>query len=183
MNLQRLFNRLNQKYWNGRLPLYKVIISDKYGSHGLCQRKTRTIWIQDGLKRSLPKFLLHEMCHIRHLDHGKLWQMEMLRIAKLGAPTKGEALIYRSANKTFSKDFIIAEAEDHGFELPTMPWKEYRQQIGYKYGQIDKSGKAESKGARDLLRKVRQAFLKGQRQKEQIKAARLAQSLKSKAEH
>src|ERR1700731_4534761 len=69
----------------------------------------------------------------------------MLRIAKLGAPTRGEALIYRSANKTFSKDFLIAEAEDHGFELSTMPEKKYRQQIGYKYGLIDNSGEAESK--------------------------------------
>jgi hypothetical protein len=109
--------------------------------------------------------------------------MEMLRIAKLGAPTKREFLIYQSPNRTFLKESIIAEAEDHGFESPKTPWKEYRQQIGYRYGLIDKNGKAESKGARDLLRKVRQAFLKGQRQKEQIKAARLAQSLKSKAEH
>jgi hypothetical protein len=130
-----------------------------------------------------PRDVSHQISPSWDPRHGKLWQTERLRIAKLGAPTRGEALIYRSANKTFSKDFLIAEAEDHGFELSTMPCKEYRQQIGYKYGLIDKSGEGESKSATDLLRKVRSAFLKGERRKKQVEVARLARNLKSKAVH
>jgi hypothetical protein len=108
MNIQKLFNRYNQRFWKGKLRGWTVdevhcsdLPSDQ--EYGACDNETREIFIQIGLSSAEKrKTLLHEMCHVvtdRHsgpLDcHGLAWQKEMFRINELGARgMKAEARSY-----------------------------------------------------------------------------------------
>ncbi len=111
MNIQKLFNRYNQRFWKGKLlrgwTVDEVHCSDlpadQHGEYGACHNETREIFIQIGLSSAEKrKTLLHEMCHAvtgRHSDpldcHGLSWQKEMFRINELGARgMKAEARSY-----------------------------------------------------------------------------------------
>jgi hypothetical protein len=95
MNVQRLFDRYNRRFFAGRLlgwTVDEVHCSDspagRHGEYGSCSEKTREIFIQIGLSPAEKrKTLLHEMCHAVARDecHDRPWQKEMFRIAELGA--------------------------------------------------------------------------------------------------
>ena len=98
MNIQRLFDRYNRRFWEGRLRGWTVdevdcsdLPADQHGEYGACDNEMREIFIQIGLPPTEKrKTLLHEMCHAatgRHGEsHGQSWQKEMFRIDELGAP-------------------------------------------------------------------------------------------------
>ena len=79
MDVQKLFLRFNKKYFSDRLPNYRVVQSDLYGSAGVCRRKEREIHLSDFLRGSALRItLLHEMAHAAtNGRHGLLWQGEM----------------------------------------------------------------------------------------------------------
>ena len=82
---QELFDTYNQRFFDGRLPPYRIILSDPYGSgmHGICRKKQREILLRTNLRdKELPLVLLHEMGHaaVPKSGHGKLWSAEMLRL-------------------------------------------------------------------------------------------------------
>lgn len=164
--LQDLFNRFNQRYWFGRLPQYAVFHSDRY-AQGYCRKGQREIYINIGIKGPLAKrLLLHEMAHAATSGgHGKAWQAEMQRLARMGAPTKRDLTAYQNPSKKFGLPEILAEFEGAGFELPDASWADVRQNIGYSNSLIDKDGRPESKSQRKLLRKARLAFYEGRRQR------------------
>jgi hypothetical protein len=95
MNLQKLFERYNRRFFGGKLrgwTVDEVHCSDgpagTHGEYGACCDDERAIFIQLGLSPTEKrKTLLHEMCHAVARDecHDEPWQKEMLRIAELGA--------------------------------------------------------------------------------------------------
>src|SRR5437762_6792559 len=82
--LRSLFDLYNQQYFAGRLPRYKVALSDRY-KHSRCFKGERKIYINpDG---EISDDLLHEMVHAAiGYGHGKLFLMEVKRLVELGAP-------------------------------------------------------------------------------------------------
>jgi len=168
MQLQRLFERYNAKYFGGRLPAYQVLQSDLYGKgdHGLCRKKQREIHLGTDLKgMKLRRVLLHEMAHAAaNGGHGKAWQNEMLRLAEIGAPTRGDLREYQDPNRIWTWAAIKGEVYDAGL-LTDIPWNSLRPQIGLDYGQTDARGRSESKGAARRMRELRVEFIKGRRER------------------
>jgi hypothetical protein len=160
--LLKLFNRYNKKYFRNRLPAYRIIQSDLYGSAGMCRRKQREIHLRAGLEGAeLRKTLLHEMAHAAtNVSHGETWRKEMFRLVNLGAPLRREVLGY--INQPFTEHDMTVRMEDLGSELrDRSKWSALRRSEGYSYGLVDKYGVAVSPGARKILHKWRLAFLRG----------------------
>lgn len=129
---QEQFDKFNQTYWGGRLPRYRVIVSTRYGGQGMCLKDARRIWLTPGLNGSLEKVLLHEMCHAAASGyHGEKWLAEMLRLAELGAPTRGDWEMYQDPRTVYVKDEILSQFEQAGQDNPTLLWSVVRQDIGY----------------------------------------------------
>jgi hypothetical protein len=96
VNVQKLFERYNRRFFGGKLcgwTVDEVHLHDSlngfHGEYGDCCVERREIFIQMGLAPTEKrKTLLHEMCHAATPDdslHGASWQREMFRIAELGA--------------------------------------------------------------------------------------------------
>jgi SprT-like family len=170
MDVQRLFRRFNAKYFGGRLPNYRVIQSDLYGGDGLCRMKQREIHLSPILQgSSLRTSLLHEMAHAAtNGGHGALWQKEMRRLIRLGAPLKEELRAYLM--NTDSQHQLVGELEDAGFEIGDRSrWRSVRQNFGYSLNLLDKNGNVESRAAQRLLKKFKRAFFAGVKMSEYIK--------------
>src|SRR5262245_57451661 len=142
---ETLFQRFNQQYFNGRLPEYRIILSELgFGCHGECRKKERELYI-DASKHGeeLTKVLLHEMAHaaVPRKGHGKAWLAEMERLANMGAPTRGDWEAYQDPKQTMTNKDIEAEAFDMGMESP-IPWAKARFHIGVKCGYTDAHGRS-----------------------------------------
>ena len=163
---QRLFDAYNVRFFAGRLPRYRILRTDKYGrgEHGLCRKKQREIHLGTGLKGAkLKEVLLHEMAHAATRGtHGKPWLAEMLRLAKMGAPTRKDWESYRDPAQTLPFAAIECECYDGGLETD-LPWSKFRPCVGQEYGLTDSRGRAESAGTAELLRRLRKEFVKGRR--------------------
>lgn len=104
-DLERAFATYNRKYFGGKLPKVAVVWSQIIGRKfdGECDwtvdAKTRkvipeetVIRIDRKIKRQVcysEMVLLHEMAHLKlagkNAKHGKHWQREMHRLARIGA--------------------------------------------------------------------------------------------------
>jgi SprT-like family protein len=100
--LKKLYREYNRRYFGGRLPdaLVAFVTPAEMKRSGLgkatcavtCLNKKRppAIYISRNKFKTwgyIRADLLHEMCHVSkpRANHGKVFQDEMLRIAKLGA--------------------------------------------------------------------------------------------------
>jgi hypothetical protein len=101
MLMQRAFDELNQRYWSGRIPQYKVRVVKRIDASepsGLIQRRDRTIWIRRDEHQVMVQYLVHEMCHAATNDyHGPKFQTEIRRLHNLGAPVADEDLDWSKA--------------------------------------------------------------------------------------
>ncbi len=88
VNLDRLFDELNQKYFSGNLRKRRVRRADwkVAPQSGLCT--PRAIYLRRGLSSELVlATLLHEMCHIgTGGGHGSRFLAVLTRLKALGAP-------------------------------------------------------------------------------------------------
>jgi WLM domain len=88
VNLDRLFDELNQKYFSGKLRKRRVRWADwkVAPQSGLCT--PRAIYIRRGLSSELVlTTLLHEMCHIgTGKGHGSRFFAALARLKAMGAP-------------------------------------------------------------------------------------------------
>jgi hypothetical protein len=162
MNVQALFYRYNRRYWRGRLPLYKVVLTDKYVG-GRCEKQQRIIYINPSTTGPISRTLLHEMIHaaVRGNGHGRTFQDEMNRLCRLGAPLRKELDMY-VAGKVFGEAHILAEFYDIGGEAEdTVTWAQVRGRLGYEYGFLDKEGHAPNTYSARFLQKARRQFLRG----------------------
>ena len=168
---QRLFDKYNVRFFGGRLPKYRVLRSDRFiaGEHGLCRKKQREIHLGTALKGArLREVLLHEMAHAAvGGSHGKKWLAEMLRLAKMGAPTRNDWEVYRNPKRTWAIAAIKCECYDYGFETDAL-WSKVRARVGYEYGLTDVNGQVESTSATKLLRRLREEFTKGRRERKKF---------------
>lgn len=95
--LQRLYQRYNRRYWNGKLPRYSVEIRKPEAQWrwvGFCDSKQRTILIDISAHESdqaVRGSLLHEMAHAavgekERIAHGYRFWGELERLLRLRAP-------------------------------------------------------------------------------------------------
>lgn len=83
IDLDRLFDELNEGFFEGRLPKYRVRRRHPHnGEHGFIDEEAWTIWICD--PPDVRQTLLHEMCHIGTLGHGRLFRAKLRRLAQRG---------------------------------------------------------------------------------------------------
>jgi hypothetical protein len=164
---QELFDTYNQRYFGGRLPPYRIVLSNLNDdgtcrTDGECRKETLEIHLRTGLQVSdVPLVLLHEMAHAASSSgHGKEWEAEMLRLAELAVPTREEWNAYQGP--TIGTKDIMAEAYDGGAGTE-VPWSVVRYEIGRRYGLTDDRGKSVSKAAAKTLRRCWKAFWKGRR--------------------
>jgi len=163
--LQRLFDDYNRRYWRGRLPRYNVVISDTYWGSA-CDRRNRQVFFhpvvfERSSERQVRETLLHEMAHAATPGvHSKAWYREMKRLHRLGAPVDASDL---TMDFTASYEVIFDEFEEHGWDSPSMPWKETLRRLAYRMGLVTGDLKPVSKSAARLLPRCRTAFLRGAR--------------------
>lgn len=163
---QKLFDDYNRRYFSGRLPAYRILLSDQFGNglHGLCRKRQREIHLGTRLSgNDLKSVLLHEMAHAAAPNgHGSQWLAEMSRLAQMGAPTRKDFEAYEDSRRTVGEKEITSHAFDVGMNSD-WPWSIARGSIGHKYGLTDERGRSESKRAAQLMERCRKEFVKGRR--------------------
>lgn len=97
--LQQFFDDYNQQFFRGRLPKYRVRISHSIHSYGECCSQDHVILLSWRVpKKELRQYLLHEMCHIGCLDHGKRFKSKLQKLADQGEEWAVEEIrLYREA--------------------------------------------------------------------------------------
>ena len=121
---QRLFDDFNARYFDGRLPSYRVRVLRRVsdlGHAGLITRRERRMDLLDtGDTRAMTATLLHEMAHAATNDnHGPRWRGEMARLQALGAPIQPADLDPRLP---ITKAFVRSVALDALGVEPTLTW-------------------------------------------------------------
>ena len=97
--LTQLYRELNQRFWNGRLPDYRVRFCKlPVGKKGECLSERGLIRLTVGLEEDeLRRTLLHEMCHIGCHYHGQKFLARLIRLAEQGEQwATEEAEMYRN---------------------------------------------------------------------------------------
>jgi hypothetical protein len=81
--LDVLFDELNTRFFDGRLPKYRVRWCAPHGrEHGFIDEAAATICICD--PPDVRVTLLHEMCHIGTAGHGRVFRAKLRRLARQG---------------------------------------------------------------------------------------------------
>jgi hypothetical protein len=165
---QELFEIYNRRFFEGRLPAYRIVVGNRYGTgnglHGFCRKKEREIHLDPRLRGvELKKVLLHEMAHAATRGtHGKQWLAEMFRLAEMGAPTREDWKAYQDQAQTLGPKNIAAECYDAGVETD-LSWSSVRSRCGRENGLIDDRGRSVSTGASNTLLLCGKEFSKGRR--------------------
>jgi hypothetical protein len=155
---QSLFTEYNQRYFGGRLPRYKVILTS---DHSRCERRRRRIYINPDTGE-VSVILLHEMVHAAvGTGHGKVWWDKLKHLVELGAPLQEELKKYDPQNATTPKQLLSEFFEVGLYGSPDMTWSEVRCDLGYKYGATDKHGRARSRRWSRFLRSARREWSRG----------------------
>ncbi len=141
--LQLAFEELNHQFFQGRLPRYRVVYSQPPGDprdcSGHCDPDSRTIYVEPSspTPQGLRQILLHEMCHIGSLGHGKRFQAKLLRLAERGEPwAKEEAAAYADALARGGSltARIAEEIRGMAWELSDCRWSEVERRLARELG-------------------------------------------------
>src|SRR5712664_3759570 len=156
-NSQSLFTEYNQRYFGGRLPRYKVLLTNDCSR---CERRKRRIYINPHKEdASVP--LLHEMAHAAvGRGHGKVFRDELRRLVEVGAPLQEELETYAPKNEITPKQ-LLSEFFEVGLDAPDVTWPEARQYLGYRWGLTDKHGRANNRRWSRFLRRARREWFRG----------------------
>jgi len=141
--LQSLFHDLNRQFFRGRLPTYGIIYGPPPGGprgcSGLCEPETRTLYVEpspptlDGLRR----VLLHEMCHIGSLGHGKSFQAELRRLAAAGeawADQEATQLAAALATRRSPTAAIAQHIRDTALDFLDKQWSDVEMLVAVEMG-------------------------------------------------
>ena len=152
MDVQKLFERYNRKYFGGKLPPDTVEISNKYATSRCC-KANRTIYPNEKPEK-MKVALLHEMAHaISQSGHGPGWRRQMARLQRLGAPIpKSEYQSYARRNMMDPLREYLEEIENAAIEVRDVPIHELVQRFCYDKGIISSEGVAETARERRFLR-------------------------------
>lgn len=131
--LTALFEELNRRYWNGRLPHYHVVYRRLPGNtYGLCDSKRQSIYIRPGHQGEvLRRKLLHEMCHIGCPYHGEKFLARLARLADLGETWALEEIKEYRSTPTFNQDMarIKYSLPELARREPCPTWRELAQWV------------------------------------------------------
>ncbi len=110
LTLGKQFDEFNRLCFEGRLPKYRVILSNLSNmppsAHGQCDGDSQTILLSKGLSETeLKVTLLHEMCHIGCVGHGKRFLNKLTRLALSNDEWVRNWAI--AEGKLYSKDNVI----------------------------------------------------------------------------
>jgi SprT-like family len=157
--LQELFHRYNRRYFGGKLPSYRIEVSDRWAG-GRCEFRSRTIYLHppDSTTRGV---LLHEMCHaaVGRAGHGPRFLAKLRRLKLAGAPVEDY-----DVTASIGSNEILGMAGAAGLETG-WDWKAVRRDLGYGNGLIDKFGTAADRLCARLLRQMRAAFYRGRKER------------------
>jgi hypothetical protein len=132
---QKLFDQFNRRYFGSRLPRYEIITDGPYYG-GRCEPWNHRIYVTVKKSRFVVT-LLHEMAHAAvypNENHGPVWQREMIRLRKLGAPIPElEYKQYENRRATKAQRVII-EILDAILLNPKSPTKDVVRAGRRKYG-------------------------------------------------
>jgi SprT-like family len=134
---QALFDELNCRYFNGRLPAYRIKVVDRLNwlnGRGEITRRTRLIRLQKRAAEAdeMISTLLHEMAHAATNDHhAHKWREEMARLQRLGAPI---APIDLQTPPRVTRSFVRQVAEDALGDQPDAPLRGFIRWFIYEYG-------------------------------------------------
>jgi len=137
---QRLFEQLNERFFWGRLPQYRVrrINPRCSGWGGECDAGARTISLARYLSgEAARQVLLHEMCHVGTPGHGKRFQVKLQRLARLGESWAAEeARMYQDTltMSTSPTAQIRRVISDLALEHPTISWHQARLIVSNEIG-------------------------------------------------
>ena len=137
---QKRFDDLNFQFFKGRLPRYQVRRTRKPppGQHGEVRPEGQIIILSEhGSPEERRRILLHEMCHISTLGHGKRFQAKLRRLAAQGeawadkeAAECAEACASFRSTTAEIKQAII----DAAMDLRTHSWSRVKRLISDKVG-------------------------------------------------
>jgi hypothetical protein len=107
-----LYHELNQRFFGGRLPRYRVTFAQPRvsGWRGECFPARQLIRLARGLTgEPLRQTLLHEMCHIGAPSHGQRFQAKLARLVAQGE--------------------LWAQKELEGYQEPQLTWPQLIAQV------------------------------------------------------
>ena len=159
---QSLFAEYNQLYFGGRLPRYKVLLTNVLNPDcGRCERRKRRIYMNPD-NDDVSVILLHEMVHAAAgRGHGKKWLDEVKRLVEFGAPLKEEIKRY-APEKVINTNQLLGEFFQVGMDTPPdWTWPEVCRQEGYRWGITDKHGRAKSRRWSRFLHRARREWYRG----------------------
>ena len=137
--LTTLFNEFNRIFFDDRLPRYRIKrVNFDTNQRGECLPEKRTILIHRGLTgNELRQALLHEMCHIGSVRHGKRFQAKLIRLASLGEKwAEGERAGYEEAiiNSPPITANIRHIIQDWAWQCADIPWIKIRRMLAREVG-------------------------------------------------
>jgi hypothetical protein len=154
---QSLFSEYNQRYFGGRLPRYKVLLTN---DHSRWEGRKRKIYINPE-NEDISVILLHEMVHAAvGRGHGKIFRDEVRRLVELGAPLQEELKKYAPENQITLKQ-LLGEFFDASQASLDWTWPEVRRHMGYMWGITDKNGRAKSRRLSRFLRRAHREWSRG----------------------
>ena len=144
IGLNALYDTLNQDYFRGRLPRFRVNMTDlsRYLSSGWCRMWKREILLSQSLGGDhVRQTLLHEMIHVssKDLRHGPSFRRGLRRLGLMGeAWALNEVEFYKEEEKDrlFKKrikkrwELDVAEVIEYvAMEHPNMKWIKVRRYL------------------------------------------------------
>jgi hypothetical protein len=143
VDVQKLFEHYNRKYFGGKLPRYTIEISNKYAT-SRCSKAKRTIYLNEKPEK-MKVALLHEMAHaISRSGHGPGWRRQMARLQSLGAPIpKSEYQSCARRNMIDPRREYLEEIEGSDIDAHDLLIHELAQNFCYDKGFITIEGVAE----------------------------------------
>ena len=138
--LATLYDEFNRTFFHGRLAKYQVkrACFDCPVQHGICLPEKQTILIHSGvIGYDLRETLLHEMCHIGSIGHGKRFQAKLARLASLGEKwAEKQRASYEEACR-FSLTVtanIRHTLDDLVWQCADIPWIQIRRSLAREVG-------------------------------------------------
>jgi hypothetical protein len=133
-DLAEMFDRFNGDYFGGRKPRYRVLRYPMRG--GDCDIEHRRIRISDGMEgHELTYTMLHEMCHIGCLGHGRrFWDRMRRLIPEVPRPVAAKIEFDLGAPRETQRQSISSTLDSIAMEYPATPWRLVRRGVDRELG-------------------------------------------------
>jgi hypothetical protein len=170
MNLHKLFEDFNVKYFGGRLPPYKIVRNAIVGAR--CERRQRRIIFgHDVSSTDIPAILIHEMTHAATTDrHGRTFNRKLNELKKLGAPTLKSDFV--EAQNLEGRKALLNELLEGYWETPN--WSAQLRYRAFPIGLVNIRNRLTSQRWAVVLRRAKKKYLALKREERIYKRKELA---------